>query len=39
MTMREGVTAAFNRNILARLNREADADFDPEAFTHRAGVE
>jgi len=31
-----GVTAAFNRNILVRLNRELDADFDPQAFEHRA---
>ena len=31
-----GVTAAFNRNILTRLNREADADFDPAQFEHRA---
>lgn len=31
-----GVTAAFNRNILARLNRELDADFDPTTFAHRA---
>jgi L-histidine Nalpha-methyltransferase len=31
-----GVTAAFNRNLLVRLNRELDADFDPEAFAHRA---
>jgi dimethylhistidine N-methyltransferase len=31
-----GVTAAFNRNVLVRLNRELDADFDPEAFAHRA---
>jgi dimethylhistidine N-methyltransferase len=31
-----GVTAAFNRNVLARLNRELDAEFDPEAFAHRA---
>ena len=31
-----GVTAAFNRNILVRLNRELDADFDLEAFAHRA---
>ena len=31
-----GVTAAFNRNILARLNREAGADFDPYTFTHLA---
>jgi L-histidine Nalpha-methyltransferase len=31
-----GVTAAFNRNILVRLNRELDADFNPEMFAHRA---
>ncbi|MGA8043937.1 MAG: L-histidine N(alpha)-methyltransferase [Terracidiphilus sp.] len=31
-----GVTAAFNRNLLVRLNRELDADFRPEAFAHRA---
>ncbi|MBV9755666.1 MAG: L-histidine N(alpha)-methyltransferase, partial [Alphaproteobacteria bacterium] len=31
-----GVTAAFNRNVLVRLNREAGADFRPEAFAHRA---
>jgi dimethylhistidine N-methyltransferase len=31
-----GVTAAFNRNVLVRLNRELDADFDPDAFAHRA---
>lgn len=31
-----GVTAAFNKNILARLNRELDADFDLDAFAHRA---
>jgi L-histidine Nalpha-methyltransferase len=31
-----GVTAAFNLNILARLNREAGADFDLDGFTHRA---
>jgi dimethylhistidine N-methyltransferase len=31
-----GVTAAFNRNLLVRLNRELEANFDPEAFTHRA---
>jgi dimethylhistidine N-methyltransferase len=33
---RAGVTAAFNRNILARLNRELGANFDPETFAHRA---
>ena len=32
----EGVTAAFNRNVLARLNRELDADFDLARFRHRA---
>jgi L-histidine Nalpha-methyltransferase len=32
----QGVTAAFNKNILARLNRELDADFDLEAFCHVA---
>ncbi len=31
-----GVTAAFNLNLLTRLNREADADFDLGAFAHRA---
>jgi L-histidine Nalpha-methyltransferase len=31
-----GVTAAFNLNLLARLNREAEADFDIDAFVHRA---
>jgi dimethylhistidine N-methyltransferase len=32
----QGVTAAFNRNILARLNREAGGEFDPESFAHEA---
>lgn len=31
-----GVTAAFNRNVLVRLNRELDADFNPATFEHRA---
>jgi dimethylhistidine N-methyltransferase len=31
-----GVTAAFNRNLLVRMNRELDADFDPASFRHRA---
>ena len=31
-----GVTAAFNRNLLVRLNREASANFDPIAFRHEA---
>ena len=30
-----GVTAAFNKNLLARINRELDADFDLELFAHR----
>ena len=29
-----GVTAAFNRNVLSRLNREWGADFDLSAFAH-----
>jgi L-histidine Nalpha-methyltransferase len=31
-----GVTAAFNRNLLVRINRELDANFDLSAFAHRA---
>jgi dimethylhistidine N-methyltransferase len=31
-----GVTAAFNLNLLARLNRELGSDFELEAFAHRA---
>lgn len=31
-----GVTAAFNRNLLVRINRELSADFDVDAFRHRA---
>lgn len=31
-----GVTAEFNLNLLARLNREYGADFDLDAFEHRA---
>ena len=31
-----GVTAAFNRNVLHVLNRELNADFDPDAFEHVA---
>jgi dimethylhistidine N-methyltransferase len=31
-----GVTAAFNLNLLQRIRRELDAEFDPEAFAHRA---
>jgi uncharacterized SAM-dependent methyltransferase len=32
----QGVTAAFNKNLLTRLNRELDADFDVDAFRHVA---
>jgi L-histidine N-alpha-methyltransferase len=31
-----GVTSAFNRNLLARINRELDADFDISKFEHQA---
>src|SRR4029077_17309411 len=31
-----GVTAAFNRNLLVRVNRELDGEFDLDAFAHRA---
>jgi len=31
-----GVTAAFNKNILVRMNRELGANFDLAAFDHRA---
>jgi L-histidine Nalpha-methyltransferase len=31
-----GVTALFNRNVLAVINRELDADFDVESFVHVA---
>lgn len=33
---RLGVTAAFNLNLLERINRELGADFDPDGFAHRA---
>jgi dimethylhistidine N-methyltransferase len=33
---RKGVTAAFNLNLLARINRELGADFDLTAFRHQA---
>jgi L-histidine N-alpha-methyltransferase len=32
----QGVTADFNLNMLARLNREFGADFDLDTFEHRA---
>jgi L-histidine Nalpha-methyltransferase len=31
-----GVTADFNRNVLRVVNRELDADFDPDRFDHVA---
>jgi uncharacterized SAM-dependent methyltransferase len=31
-----GVTAAFNRNLLVRINRELGGDFDLRSFVHRA---
>jgi dimethylhistidine N-methyltransferase len=34
-----GVSAAFNRNALARINRELLADFDVAAFRHRAAYD
>jgi dimethylhistidine N-methyltransferase len=34
-----GISAAFNLNLLARINRELDGDFDLGAFAHRADYE
>ncbi len=31
-----GVTAAFNKNLLARMNRELGGDFDLDTFRHKA---
>jgi dimethylhistidine N-methyltransferase len=31
-----GLTAAFNRNVLARINRELEGSFDVRAFAHEA---
>ena len=31
-----GITAAFNRNVLAHVNRIANGTFDPARFVHRA---
>ncbi|MGK5547156.1 L-histidine N(alpha)-methyltransferase [Streptomyces sp. URMC 127] len=31
-----GVTAAFNKNVLTVINRELEADFDPDDFDHVA---
>lgn len=35
----QGVTAAFNLNLLRVLNRELEAEFEPEAFRHEARYE
>ncbi|WP_446718067.1 L-histidine N(alpha)-methyltransferase [Cupriavidus sp. OTU4054] len=32
----EGVTARFNKNLLVRINRELDGNFDPDTFDHLA---
>lgn len=32
----EGVTAAFNLNLLSRINRELEGSFDETTFSHRA---
>ena len=32
----QGVTAAFNKNVLLRMNSELGAEFDLDSFTHRA---
>ena len=31
-----GVTAKFNMNVLVRINRELDANFNPQLFRHQA---
>ena len=31
----KGVTAAFNRNVLLRINRELGANFHPQCFRHK----
>jgi dimethylhistidine N-methyltransferase len=36
---KEGVTAAFNLNLLTRCNRDAGTDFDVDAFEHYAFYE
>ena len=32
----QGITAKFNKNMLVRINRELDANFDVNRFKHRA---
>ncbi|RWY51219.1 L-histidine N(alpha)-methyltransferase [Mucilaginibacter gilvus] len=36
---REGITARFNKNLLTRINRELDANFDVTQFTHYCSYE
>ncbi|MFT5891799.1 MAG: L-histidine N-alpha-methyltransferase [Dokdonia sp.] len=31
---KEGITAAFNKNVLHRINKELDANFDVDEFSH-----
>jgi uncharacterized SAM-dependent methyltransferase len=31
-----GVTAKFNKNLLVRINRELDGNFNPQLFRHQA---
>lgn len=31
---REGITEKFNKNLLTRINRELDGDFNPDKFIH-----
>ena len=31
---KKGITAAFNKNVLARINKELGGNFDLDAFTH-----
>jgi dimethylhistidine N-methyltransferase len=33
---RQGIAAAFNLNLLTRINRELGGDFSPEGFAHQA---
>ncbi|REL38464.1 L-histidine N(alpha)-methyltransferase [Rhodohalobacter sp. SW132] len=32
----QGITAAFNKNLLTRINRELSSNFEPDAFKHHA---
>jgi uncharacterized SAM-dependent methyltransferase len=33
---KKGITAAFNKNMLVRLNRELNTDFNVDEFSHQA---